>query len=281
MLIIQHFIAGLYLISGSISDFKTREVADWSNYGLIVFGIAYNLMFAIMQNNYWFFLNSLIGFGIFFLLAVIMFYSGQWGGGDSKMLMGLGALYGLNFNQTFLLHFIINTLIAGAFYGILWSFFIAIKNRKKFSKEFMKLFNSNRKTRKLLLIVIPLMLIAALIIRGFPGFTIGVLAVGIYSIFYLWLVIKSVENACMYKLVEPDKLTEGDWIAKDVKYQGKVVTGPKDLGISKKSISKVKKLYRENKIKKILIKEGIPFVPSFLLGWLMTILFGNLFLYLL
>ena len=80
----------------------------------------------------------------------------------------------------------------------------------------------------------------------------------------------------MYKLVEPSRLTEGDWIAKNVLYKGKVITGPKDLGIAKKQIALLKKLYRENKVKKILVKEGIPFVPSFFLGWITTLVIGNI-----
>jgi prepilin signal peptidase PulO-like enzyme (type II secretory pathway) len=93
--------------------------------------------------------------------------------------------------------------------------------------------------------------------------------------FYLWIVIKAVEKSCMFKYVTPDKLTEGDWIAKDVRYNGKYITGPKDLGIEKKQILVLQKLYRAGKIKNILIKEGIPFVPSFLLGWIMTLSLGN------
>ena len=54
--------------------------------------------------------------------------------------------------------------------------------------------------------------------------------------FYFWIFIKVVEKSCMYKYVEPQQLTEGDWIAKDVKIDGKYITGPKDLGIEKKQI---------------------------------------------
>jgi len=92
---------------------------------------------------------------------------------------------------------------------------------------------------------------------------------------YLWVAVKSVENSCMLKYVKPMQLTEGDWIAKDIKIGGKYITGPKDLGIEKKNIRKLVEFYKKGKIKKVLIKEGIPFVPSFLAGWLMTVFFGN------
>lgn len=286
-LIIKHSIAGLYLIAGSISDIKTREVADWANYGLIALGVFTNLIFSIFYNNWNYSLTSLIGFGVFLALSLFMFYTGQWGGGDAKMLMGLGALYGLGFNwddSTFLVAFIVNTLIAGAVYGILWSIFISFRNRKKFMQQYIKL--SSSKSMKTLKIVSIIILAVALIfsifdtipIIRFSPIIIACLAV---LTLYLWIVIKAVENSCMYKLVTPDKLTEGDWIAKDVKFKGKYITGPKDLGISKKQIIALKKLYRQKKIKNILIKEGIPFVPSFFLGWIMTLAIGNILNFLL
>ena len=56
----------------------------------------------------------------------------------------------------------------------------------------------------------------------------------VLTTFYVWIFVKSIEKSSMYRLVEPYKLTEGDWIVKDV-YIGKTrITLPKDLGIEKK-----------------------------------------------
>jgi len=94
-------------------------------------------------------------------------------------------------------------------------------------------------------------------------------------IFYISIFIKSVEKVCMLKLVEPEKLTEGDWIARNVIVNKKRICGPKDLGIEKKQIEQLIQLKRKCLIKKILIKEGIPFVPSFLIAFIITLWFGN------
>ena len=80
----------------------------------------------------------------------------------------------------------------------------------------------------------------------------------------------------MLKYVKPQQLTEGDWIAKDVNINGKYLTGPRDLGIEKRKIRKLIELYKMGKVKKILIKEGIPFVPSFFVAYVITLLYGNL-----
>jgi len=82
----------------------------------------------------------------------------------------------------------------------------------------------------------------------------------------------------MYKLVEPSKLTEGDWIAKEIKVNGKYITGPKDLGIEMEQIEKLIALYKKKKVGKILIKEGMPFVPSFLASFIFTYFFGSILL---
>ena len=82
----------------------------------------------------------------------------------------------------------------------------------------------------------------------------------------------------MYKQVSVEKLTEGDWIAKDVIIGKKKICGPDDLGATKQHIRQLIALKRQKKISNVLIKEGIPFVPSFLIAFVLTYIFGNLFL---
>ena len=279
--IIPYFIGFVVLLIGSYTDFKTREVPDWVNFGLIGIGFGVNLLFSIVYWKINFILASAIGFGIFFAIAWLMFQFGQWGGGDSKMLMGLGALFGIDFlaKRFFLVHFLANALIIGALYGILWSIFLIFKNKKKF----IKVFKSSMKNKKVVLtkkiilaLFIILILFSAVIPDSFMRLMLLYLAIVIALTFYLWIVVKAVESSCMLKYVKPQQLTEGDWIAKEVKIDGKYITGPKDLGIEKKNIRKLIELYKKGKVKKILIKEGIPFVPSFFIAYVITLAYGNL-----
>ncbi len=154
-----------------------------------------------------------------------------------------------------------------------------LKNRKKFSKSFGKYLDNKKilMARKFMLVLfIVLILLAVLVPDKFIKLMILYLALISIITFYLWIAIKAVEDACMLKYVKPMQLTEGDWIAKDVKVNGKYITGPKDLGIEKKKIKKLIALYKRRKIKKILIKEGIPFVPSFFVAYVITLIYGNL-----
>ena len=287
--LIPYTIAFLALLIASYTDIKTREVPDWLNFGLIGIGFGISMIFSIIYWKINFILASIIGFSSLFILAWVMFYTGQWGGGDSKMLMGLGALIGIDIFsksltlvstlQFFIVAFLINALFIGALYGILWSIFSIFKNKKKFFNNFKKAINSKKTklAKKILLILfIILVLLAVLVPDKFVKLMILYLALISIMTFYLWVAIKAVENACMLKLVKPMQLTEGDWIAKDVKVDGKYITGPKDLGIEKKKINKLIALYKQRKVKKILIKEGIPFVPSFFVAYIITLIYGNL-----
>ena len=65
---------------------------------------------------------------------------------------------------------------------------------------------------------------------------------------------------------------------KDIVVNKKYITGPKDLGIEKKQLKKLINYYKKGKIKRVLIKIGIPFVPSFLIAYLITLWIGNVLL---
>ena len=280
--VLVSIIALVVLTVASYTDIKTREVPDWLNYGLIGVGFALNGLFSIVRWDNSFIINSLIGFGIFFIFAYIMFYAGQWGGGDSKILMGLGALLGFNGQLDtfpFMISFLINLLIVGAVYGLLWSISLVFRNFKKFKKEYFRLlgqkkYEPHKRYMHGLMVVVLIFFILPLVVQ----LRIVLIASGflIISTYYLWFFIKAVENVCMFKLVKPMMLTEGDWIAKDVMVGRKRICGPKDLGINKSQIRTLVRFYNQGKVKKIMIKEGIPFVPSFWLGFVVTMVWGNL-----
>jgi prepilin signal peptidase PulO-like enzyme (type II secretory pathway) len=273
------------LLIGTVTDIKTREVPDWLNFSLIGSGVGLRLLYSIITNEWTFFLYGLIGLGVFVGLGYLMFYAGQWGGGDSKLLMGIGALFATypefllkwfspNINYSFLLAFVINLLFIGAVYGIAWSLVLSFVHKKRFKKE-MKERLHERKTkiiRRILMVVVLAALISSIFIRP-TILQFGIIAISFIVLvsFYVWLYAKVVEKVCMLKEYPVGKLTEGDWIAKDVKIDGKVVAGPKDLGATKEQIALLKK-----HVKHVMVKEGIPFVPSFLIAFVVSIIWGNL-----
>ncbi|MBD3354734.1 hypothetical protein GF361_01975, partial [Candidatus Woesearchaeota archaeon] len=273
------------LIIATITDIKTREVPDWLNFSLIFAGIGIRLIYSSLTFDWSYLLYGIIGLFFFVILGYIMFYTAQWGGGDSKLLMGIGALIGIKpvlQPIPLLIVFLFNVLLVGAVYGLIYSTVLAVIHRKKFLKKFSKLMHSKKMQRfrkiKLITIIIICILFIFLfkdkIIDPFVLTTLIIVALLFYLSYYLVVFVKAVELSSMYKWISPEKLTEGDWIAKKVKVNGKVITGPKDLGIEKAKIKKLIKLKKKGKIKKVKVKYGIPFVPSFLIAFILSLAFG-------
>lgn len=284
MMLLIYAIVLLALLIGSYTDLKTREVPDWLNYSLIGAGLGINALTSITATDWSYILLSAAGLLLCVGIAFLMFYAGQWGGGDSKMLMGIGALLGLNLMlkppfiaQNMLVSFFVNLALVGFFYALLWSSLLALKNRKRFLRQLKKDTKRVVMARRAMLLAAIIILPALFLTSDFLiRLALIALVVLSFTTFYTWLFIKAVEKSSMYKLVAPEKLTEGDWIAKEVKIGRRYVCGPKDLGIEKKQIQQLIKLKKNGKIEKVLVKEGIPFVPSFLIAFVISLVWGNL-----
>lgn len=267
-------LALLGLVIGSYTDFKTREVPDWFSYGLIFAGVFLHGVYSAVIWSWTPLLYSLFGLGIGIGIALAMFYLGQWGGGDSKMMMALGAIIGMEFSlDSFFLSFIVNVFFLGSLYGLFYGVVLAFKNRKEFKKEFSRIYHEKKNIflRRILVIAAIILIIFSLFLPLSLKIYLIVLIMVIFASYLLYIFAKSIEKCCMLKKVNPSVLTEGDWIAKDVVVRKKRICGPKDLGISLEQIEKLKKLH----VKEVLVKEGIPFVPSFLIAFLFSYFFGN------
>ena len=268
-------IAFIALFLGAVTDIKTREVPDWINYGIIFAGIGIRTLYSSLTSDWTFLFYGLAGLGVFMAISYAMFYAGQWGGGDAKMLMGIGALIGFDFSfKTFsLITLFILIIFAGAVYSLFWSIFLAVKNRKKFIREIKKNIKKYKKIELIISVCSAAILVSALLMYDFnTKIILFCILILINVSCLLALFVKSVEKASMFMYVEPEALTEGDWIAKEYRINNKYICGPKDLGIEKKQIKKLIHLKKTGKIKKILIKVGIPFIPSFLIAFILAII---------
>ncbi len=271
-------ISFVWLIFATITDIKKREVPDWLSYSLIGIGIGSRLIYSLIYAEYKILLFGIVGLIACFLFGNLMYYTKQWGGGDAKLLMGLGALFGdykitsifsNSIDLPFLVVLIANIFIAGSVCGVIYSIYLAIRSWSKFKVEWRK-----NKHYNLLILSAAGILIVALswfLLDGllkFAGMVIGILVI-ILSISLEF--IKVVEKICMIKFIDTKKLTIGDWIVDDVIIKGKVICKARNIGLTHEDITTLKK-YR---IKKVLIKEGMPFIPGFLLGFIITIVFGS------
>ncbi len=280
-------IALIYLILATIFDIKIKEVPDWLSFSLIAIALFTNFLYSVVFNEWDYIIFSLIGLVIALIFGSLMYYSRQWGGGDTKLLIGLCALipmypktllnyFNPSLNLPFLAILLLNILITGGIYGLLFSAGLAIKNHKKFSKEFdllIKNYTSKLNIKFYLYYIMPVILVFILMLI-FNYLLSMIFIIFIILLIFIYIFIKAVENSSMYKLINVKNLEEGDWVVNQIKIKNKIIYKPKLLGVTKQDIIKLQK----SSIKKVLIKDGLPFVPAFLVGFIISIIFGNLFI---
>ncbi len=285
MIIPDLFLIVLTLISlifASITDIKIKEVPDWLSHGLIIIGLTTRLLYSLIFSDYLYLLYGMIGFITMLLLGNALYFTKQWGGGDAKLMMALGATLSTkpffldSSKLPFLATLFIYIAISGAFYGLIWTLVLIIKNPSKVKKEF-KILLKLRKI-KLIRMLTPIVSLMFLIVSFFISefiirITLIIIAILVSLYVYLYLILKSVEHLNFYIHLPITNLVEGDWLAEDIRIKDKIILNKKTT-LNKKDIEKLKEL----DIKKVLIKSGIPFVPPFLIGTILALIFGNPFI---
>lgn len=277
-------IALIWLIIASIVDLKTTEVPNWLSFSLIVIALGIFSLESIIEKSFTPIIGSIIGLAIFTLIGAGMYYSKQWGGGDAKILMGLGALlykypekltsiFSPNLNINFLAIIFINIFLAGALYGLLVSISLMIKEREQFTKRLKGIYKKTKGILIILALITMIFLIIAVFLTESDKIKIMLYFAGIFPLlfFNLFIAIKAIEKVSMEKTIDTKKLVEGDWIDEDIKIGNKLIYSKKSIGATKKQIKLIQK-YK----KKVKVKQGIAFLPPFLIGIIVSLIFGNI-----
>lgn len=258
----------MWIFAAILQDLKSREVANWLNFSLIIFALAVRLFYSVFTSDYNYLLFGVFGLAVFFILAHIFYYIKLFAGGDAKLMIALGAI--IPFASTFydniliLFVFTVALLVAGALYSIVYSGVLVLQNQEAFQREFKKTFEKS----KGLVILCILGSVLLLLFPLFTGYFEFVLIPVVLFIFpYLYIYLKAVESACLIKKVDTGKLTIGDWLAEDIKIGNRKIEAAWE-GLSEKDLRYLKKNYKE----KILVRYGIPFTPSFLIAFLVLVI---------
>lgn len=258
-------LAIVWMIAASVQDLKEREVANWLNFSLIIFALGFRFFWSLFEaDGFGFFYQGLIGFGIFLVIGNLFYYAHLFAGGDAKLMIALGSVLpfssDLGINVRIFMWFLLIFLFAGAAYGFIWSASLAIKYSKGFKKEFGRLFGKNKK-----MVYGILVFGLVLMVLGFVEQLFLIFGIFVFVLPYFYIYAKAVDECCMIKKVKVGDLVEGDWLYRDVKVGTKVIKAKWD-GLNKKQIG----LLRKNK-KDVLVRQGIAFVPVFLIAFLILI----------
>ncbi len=263
-------LALVWMAFAVIQDLKKREIANWVNFSLIIFALGFRFFYSLFNGTedgagFNFFFQGLIGLGIFFILGNLLYYCRMFAGGDAKLLFALGAI--LPFSNSFSVNlkifilFLILFLFAGAVYGLFVSITLIFSHFKKFKKEFAKQFKQNKT-----LFILSLFLALFFIILGFSDSFMVYFGILIFIIPYFYFSAKSLDEVCMIKKISPKNLTEGDWLYNDIRIGNKTIKKSWN-GLTKDEINLLKKK------RYVLVRQGIPFSPAFLISFLILIYF--------
>src|SRR3989338_2197137 len=204
------------LLLASIFDLKTREVPDYLSYGFLISVLGISLLYSIYTRNIFFFLYSCAGGIIIFSLSYVLYRAKQMGGADAKILTALGAIfanYSLG-NIPLLFIFLLFLVGIGSLYTFSWGTVLYLKSWKRANKKAKDILREKKSIRLALVLFVLLLLIVTLL---------AVIALLSVSTFYLFIFIQVVESIHFIVRIPLEKITEGDWLAKEVKVNGKCI----------------------------------------------------------
>ena len=258
----------------SIEDIKKREVYDYINYSLVFIVLIISIFDSIFINS--FDPVKYVGFGLLigFLFGSILFYSGVWGGGDAKFLIGFSA------SSYYLMKFVnVGTEFNDVYYRIVELINTGFIMFLNFFLEYIIFFDIlflcmifvmifKRRNRKELKNLINLFTILFLLFLGLY-FDYSNIILIIYGFFAFLLMFFDEDGeifaSVYFKIKKKIKnLDQGDIIDKSIKFDKEVVVDSNkvSLGLTKEEIIKLKEFdFRE---KSINVRKILPF--SILIG---------------
>lgn len=264
-------------------DLKTTEIPDEIPYVMMIIAIVLSGIQSYIEWSYLPLLYSLAVGLILLAFGFVMYYFGQWGGGDAKVLAAIGFFIPMLFQNSFfaillpfpfssMLTYLLNLFLIGTVYMILYAFVLAIMH-----KEIIFEFFREVKATSNFLIVGSLILFSFMFaINWYLTSTVQVsvnlrlvlvnslitISLAIF-LFFIWKFTKAVESIGFKKKIPLSKLRVGDVLLESKVWEG----------ITEKEL----KAIRRSGKKSVIIKEGIRFAPTFVFALLFTYLIGDVF----
>jgi len=247
-------------------DLKTTNVPDVVGITMITTGLGLHALESYLIGSWNPLYYSLMFAGVFLLFGLIMYFSGQWGGGDGELLVGIGALLPTSIISTmfpFSVSYFINLLFVGSIYSIIYSFFL-IRNNKKILKQFIKSFDKKTITAIIILIA------ATIVIYLTSNIMLSIISMLMVLLLVLQKYAKAVDDG-FYKKIPVSKLNIDDMIGENIPklkiFKNRI------RGLTKAEVKKIKKSK-----KYVIIRDGIRWSMAFFLTLLFTIYFGDFML---
>jgi len=281
------FISLVILISiallalASIEDLKTGEIPEKISHSLIISTLVISILASIMQKTPTPF-SQTIGLGfLYFTFAYIIYRLGQWGGGDVKLMAGIGCALGLidaigyqwpNVSiMPYSLTFIIDMGFLALPYAIIYSIFITVKK----PEVLIELASYVRDKKIILLMALSFIPTIASYYGGYE--TLSLVYLIMPAVLLCLTYLKAVEETALKKEIPVKDLVEGDVLVNAPETQKSKITLKHTFeGLSQAQVIELKRLVTEGLIpEKIQIRWGIKFAPILLLSFAASVWLGN------
>lgn len=251
-------------------DLKTSDIPDSVCIAMIVAGLAFHTAQGFLTGDFSLLISSLMFGGLFLVFGLLMYFTGQWGGGDGELLVSIGVLLpttGLAPTALpFSLSFFLNMLMIGALYSIVYALYISFRNKKTLVR-FIRDFRRDRITQAVMILLVAL-IIASIYLNFIFMISFLLLLMLILTFFYKFA--KMIEKD-FYVRIPTSKLKEGDVIGEDIP---KLNLYKKHIrGLTEKEVSLIRKMKRY-----VMVRSGVRFGPVFSITLVITLIFGDLLL---
>jgi prepilin peptidase CpaA len=107
------------LLVATYTDLSQRKIYNWNTFPAIGLGFGLALGEALSEESLHWLWPSLVGFALSALVFGLPFLMSWLGGGDFKLMLGIGALQGAPMDGLFLAHAIYNISLVGAIMALL------------------------------------------------------------------------------------------------------------------------------------------------------------------
>jgi len=260
--LIGSFASGIY-------DLMTSNVPDKVVVMMIATAICIHTLIGFSTGDFTNLINSLLFGALFLSFGLLMYYTGQWGGGDGELLVGMGiVLPNLSLVDTyfpFAISFFINSFFIGASYSIVYSIVLAFRNPR-----ISKIFFNSLKDKEILIVLLVSFSLSILFLI-FWNLILFALTFLVFILIFFHKFSKTIEQS-FYMRIPVSKLKVDDMLGEDI--PGLKLYKKHIKGLTKDQVNSIKKRKRY-----VVIREGIRYGIVFPLTLLFTLFFGDFFLF--
>ena len=241
-------------------DLRTTEVPDQLPYAMVGIGVIYWLGNWLLNGDSGPLVISLAVGTLLLALGMILYKKGQWGGADAWILAAIGYMIPLYNGSIFIVPYLFNFMLVSIAYTVIYALAIGLMNRSVFPYVAKDLRQNKKIVLGLPLAFLAVTFVISLVqpyagLRFFNVFALIVLLV------FFWRYATVIEKRIFRKKIPSSRLKAGD-----------VLDDSKWVGLTNQQIKHLKKKKRF-----VVIKDGMRFVPVFVIALVVTLLFGNLF----